>query len=1109
MGRLVGAVAALLLLAATANGALMSIDLGSEYLKVCLVKPGRTPISIAVNEMSKRKSPALVGVVNGERLLGEEAFSFAVRYPEQIVARARDMLGKDAEDPTLTALFQQHGLPYKLVANAERDGAASVQIGEEVYSPEELVGSILYYARQIAEEQAGGPVTDAVITVPAYFGQRQRQAMADAADLAGLNLMGLINAHTAAALQYGIERDFANRSQTILLYDMGSGTTEVALVKFSVYTVKEAGKPKVYNQLEVRDVDWDDSLGGNQLDMVLARHFAAQFSQKAKLPDVDVLQLPKAMAKLRRQVRRTKEMLSANSAAPCTVEELYDGKDFQSSITRDEFEDLAADFFSRAAAPLKRIIERNGLKPEDLDAVELIGGGSRVPRLQAALSEVLGGRGLDRHLDADEAVALGAGLFAANLSTSFRLRKFGMVDLTMYGVSLSLDHVPLQKVRNLLPFMKKLPNKRVVRLDGVAADPLRFSLAYNASTHHGLPPGVKAAELADFEATGVEDVIKRYNTSGQISLRFEADYSGLLRLDKVEAVVEYEVMEEKIIEVPVNETDTATGAEGAGADADTKAEKSGEAEEKAAKADAEAAGDKAEEKEKAEKDEGDDDSDTNGNSDEDKAEGAKEEGEGGAGKEEGGEKAEGGEEKAGGDKAEEAEGEAKEGADAGAGSANATNASNSTANAKPATVIKRIQVPKQKVAKVPLKVGGRGWLFPALSGPVRAASKTVLAKFVAAEAVKRDLAKSRNDLESYIIAMKEALETDELMQKVSTEEQRESFRARLTAEEDWLYMEADEGEGAQQFKDRLQQLRDIGEPIKRRAEELELRPKLLETVRKQLELKQSVVKAWADTKPWITEEEREGMAKQLAEVEADLNAKEESQSKKADHEEPAFSVTEVAASWDKFDKAFNKLNNKKKPKPPPEPKPAADGEGKAEDAGAGKAEAEGEGADGDADADADATKADADAGAGADGADGDAGAKSNAQADDGKEEEAKKEAPKKEAPKKEQAKKEEPKKKEAPKKEAKKEDPKKAKKEAPKKDDKKGKADAKKDAKKEAPKKETKKEAPKKDAPKKEAPKKEAPKKEAPKKEAGGKDKDAGKDDKKSWSWNKKKGEEL
>ncbi|PNH08150.1 Heat shock protein 17 [Tetrabaena socialis] len=138
MGRGVVAVACLALMVHAASAALMSIDLGSEFLKVCLVKPGRTPISIAVNEMSRRKSPALVGIVNGERLLGEEAFSFAVRYPETIYQRARDLLGKDPDDPTIVAMVEEHGLPYKVVAHPKR-GVASLQIGEEVYSPEELV----------------------------------------------------------------------------------------------------------------------------------------------------------------------------------------------------------------------------------------------------------------------------------------------------------------------------------------------------------------------------------------------------------------------------------------------------------------------------------------------------------------------------------------------------------------------------------------------------------------------------------------------------------------------------------------------------------------------------------------------------------------------------------------------------------------------------------------------------------------------------------------------------------------------------------------------------------------------------------------------------------
>ncbi|KXZ47053.1 hypothetical protein GPECTOR_38g290 [Gonium pectorale] len=985
-------------------------------------------------------------------------------------------------------MLEEHGLPYKVVPHPKR-GVASLQLGEsETYSAEELVASILYYARQIAEAQAGGPVTDAVVAVPAFFGQRQRQALADAAGLAGLNLMGLINTHTAAALQYGIERDFTNRSQTIILYDMGSGTTEVALVKYSTYTVKEAGKPKVYSQLEVRDVDWDHSLGSNLLDMALARHFAAEFREKAKLPDVDVTAVPKAMAKLRRQVRRTKEMLSANTAAPCTVEELYEGKDFQSSITREQFETLAADFFERAVAPLRRILERNKLQPGDVDAVELLGGGSRVPRLQAVLSEALGGRGLDRHLDADEAIALGAGLFAANLSTSFRLRKFGMVDTTMYGVSLSLDHVvmgapasgeegageaaePLLKVRNLLPYNKKLPSKRMVKLEGLAADPLRFSLAYNASTPHGLPPGTKAPELGEWEATGVEAIIQRYNTSGQVSIRFEADYGGLLHLDKVEAVVEYEVMEEKVIQVPINETEgaeEAVAAAGEATNAGESVDKGAEAADKAAasegsdeKAEADDAG-----AEKAEAGADNTDGDAEGSE-----EGAA------AGEENGTEGEDGGKEKAaseedGGEgeqaeKAEKAETEAteseakgkegSEGKDAGdAKEAPAADGDTNTTNAKPATVTKRILVPKTKVAKVPLTLGGRGWLSSPLAGDDFKEAKAVLAKFAAAEAVKRDLAKSRNDLESYIIAMKESLETDELVQKVSTEELRDSFRSRLNEEEDWLYMEADESLGAQQFKDRLKQLKDIGEPIKRRAEELEMRPKVVEGLQKQIELKRSVAKAWVDTKPWIPEADREDMIKQLADLETDLNAKLAAQAGKADHEDPAFTVNELVVGWEKVDKAFNKLNNKKKPKPPPEPpKPPSDGEGAA---GAGKAD----GADAKADAEPAADpKADGEPAGGA-------------------------EQPANEGPKQDAKKPEEPK---QTKKESK-EEAKKGKKEETKKEAKK---DAKKDSKKEA-----KKEEPKKA--KKEEPKKE-PKKDTKREEKGKKD------EKKGWSWNKKKGE--
>ena len=267
---------------------MMAVDLGSEYLKVSLIKPGRTPIAVVVNEMSKRKTPALVGFSGDERLMGEEAFSFAVRYPETTYARARDMLARPADHPVLTKMLKDHGLPFTLVPHPNRSVAA-VQVKEgQVHAAEELVvrdqlacnrgtglpgglesgylirgsptsfhlndfahyicalryltversshlqASVLQYAREIAEAQAGGSVPDVVIAVPAFFGQAQRQALIESASLAGLNVMGLINTHTAAALQFGIERDFSNKTQNIILYDMGSGSTEVALVRCAI-----------------------------------------------------------------------------------------------------------------------------------------------------------------------------------------------------------------------------------------------------------------------------------------------------------------------------------------------------------------------------------------------------------------------------------------------------------------------------------------------------------------------------------------------------------------------------------------------------------------------------------------------------------------------------------------------------------------------------------------------------------------------------------------------------------------------------------------------------------------------------------------------------------
>eukprot|EP00775_Hariotina_reticulata_P013787 gene13787-13908_t len=893
--------------------------------------------------MSRRKSPALIGLIDDERVLGEEAFSLAIRYPNMIFSQLRDLLGRSAEDPEVKRLLQENLLPYKVVDNPVR-GTCALQVNETTsILVEELVAGIFQYAKQITDAQAGESVVDAVVTVPAWYGVAQRQALIDAASLAGLNVLALMNTHSAAALQYGIERDFAKKEQLVVLYDMGSGSTEAALVKYSTYGKAGSTAKALTNQFEVLDMEWDNSLGSNTLDLLLADHFAADFKSKG---GADVKSFPKAMAKLRRQVRRTKEILSANTAAPISVEELHGGMDFQSSIKREEFEALAGSFWERAAAVLTKLLKRNKLTGKDVDAVELLGGGSRVPLLQSVLTDALGGRHLDRHLDADEAIVLGAGLFAANLSSSFRLRKFGMTDIAAFGITFESHDLFLPVIdskaasgkdskakdkkkgkdakkaskavadvedvevysstksghvlKNLLPAGKKLPIKRAVKYNNLTIDGFSFELRYNSSTTHGLPPGVSDPLLAAYTVSGITSAVQRYNHSGTTSLRFEADYSGLLHFSNAECLVELDVVEDLVIEVGVggdlvllvlvvgvllllvgvgvlllvlvtvpevvnitdSKNDTAAGEEPAAADQSAAKNQKGPADGKK------------------------------------------------------------------GDSADTAKGKTGSANDADGtkeadGAANATTADvNATSPTNRTILVKKtIQVPRRKTFHVVLNVTGAGPRFTPLSGDALREAQAHLAAWRAAETVKAATAKAKNDLEAYIISTREKLETEEGLQQVTSEESRVAFTEQLTAAEDWLYGDG-ETEGAEAFKSKLKDLKAVGDPMARRAAELDLRPQVLSAVKEQLDVADKLIASWAEGKPWITEEETKGASEKVEDFKKWLQEQEDAQAKKQLTEEPAFASADVIGKWEVLQKALKKVDGKRQPKPPPAAKNA-------------------------------------------------------------------------------------------------------------------------------------------------------------------------------------------
>lgn len=855
-----------------------AIDLGSEYLKVSVVKPGKIPISIVVNELSKRKTPALVGHVDGQRVIGEEAASLLARYPDKIFSRLRDLLGRPPSDPAIQSLFLDHpGRPYTLETANNRSTSTALQIptspssssSPEIltyYTAEELVGSLLEYAATIASAAAESHnLRDCVIVVPAWFNPAQRAALYDAASLAGLNVMGLIHSHAAAALQYGIERDFADKTENVIFYDLGAGSLEVALVTYSSYNTT-AGK--VISQFEVKDVAWIEHHGGDVVEGALTKHLAAQFT------DGDVLNTPRAYAKLAKQAKRAKEILSANTAAPVSVEELLNDKDFRASVDRDTFEHLGGTFWERAVQPVLTLMERNNLTVADLSAFELLGGSSRIPRVKTVLSQALGGRALDMHLDADEAVAMGAGLFAANISTGFRLRPFGMTDKVPFGVTFE-NLTPESENNNsieggsgsteqggqrvIVPAMKKMPTKRTISLTNVTnTDHITFKLTHDSKPGAILPCCQKRLALGEYTITGLNSLVEKYGYTGKVSLHTVVDDSGRFSVSKADAAVEYYETVEVVLPTNVTLTEdgkNSTGSTNNGTDNGT-------------------------------------DSTTS------KEEGAKE-------------KAAPADEKA---------------------------PITPTPTSQKVTHLKHI--------KVPLNMTTTG-APESMSKDQLSASRGVLRKLREADALRRETARNRNDLEAYIINFRDVIlsadgyednggtgsgtdDVDDLfgsngnpspaaLANVTTADQRSSMLSALEEVEDWLYGKEGDTAAASEYRSKLRDLRKEGDAARSRAREMKARPKAVKLAREVIDLARKSANTWAEIKPWLNATEVADFVKVVDELDGWLNEKEKAQEGANMWETPVLTGAQVNSKVEVVRKLYGSLNTKKAPPPPPPP----------------------------------------------------------------------------------------------------------------------------------------------------------------------------------------------
>ncbi|XP_022765663.1 heat shock 70 kDa protein 17-like [Durio zibethinus] len=815
------------------ESAVSSIDLGSEWLKVAVVnlKPGQSPITIAINEMSKRKSPVLVAFQSETRLLGEEAAGIVARYPDKVFSNLRDMVGKPYQD--VKRFADSMYLPFDIVEDSR--GAARIRVSNDVsYSVEELLGMILKYAANLAVFHSKAKVKDAVISVPPYFGQAERKGLLTAAELAGINVISLINEHSGAALQYGIDKDFSNESRHVIFYDMGSSSTYAALVYYSAYNAKEFGKTVSVNQFQVKDVRWDSELGGQNMELRLVDYFADEFNKQLG-NGFDVRKYPKAMAKLKKQVKRTKEILSANTAAPISVESLYDDQDFRSTITREKFEELCADLWDKSLIPVKEVLKHSGLQADDIYAVELIGGATRVPKLQVKLQEYFGRKDLDKHLDADEAIVLGAALHAANLSDGIKLnRKLGMVDGSSYSFVIELDGLDLSKdgpTRLLLvPRMKKLPSK-IFKSFNHSKD-FEVSLAYD---HEDLlPPGLSSPVFAKYAVSGLTDAAEKYssrNLSSSIktNLHFSLSRSGILSLDQAEAVIQIT----EWIEVPkrnLTVENTTSASPNVSVDVGTKNtfEQS------------------------------------NNNLESD----------GGS-----------------------------------------SNASNSTVE-EPSTVdLGTERKLKKRTFKIPLKIVekimGPGMT---LSKESFSDAKRKLESLDKKDAERRRTAELKNNLEEYIYATKEKLETSEDYEKISSNDERHSVIKKLDEVQEWLYTDGEDAP-ATEFQERLNLLKATADPIFFRFKELTARPEAVEVAQRYLTELQQTIRGWETDKPWLPKDRIDELSINMDKCKTWLDEKEAEQNKTSGFSTPAFTSEEVYEKVFSLQDKAASINRIPKPKP--------------------------------------------------------------------------------------------------------------------------------------------------------------------------------------------------
>ncbi|CAM4951516.1 unnamed protein product [Rotaria socialis] len=529
--------------------AVMSVDLGIEYMKIAIVKPG-IPMEIVLNKESRRKTPVIVAIKGKDREFGEAAISRSSKIPSQSYMFLRELVGKSLDNPAVQQFLQRFPY-YNLKTDPNTNELVFEHDSETNYTIEELLSMIFKKAREYASDFTEQSVDAAVVTVPPYFTQTERRAIKRACELANIKLLQLMNDNTAVALNYGIFRrkDFNASGSTYLFYDMGSQSTVCTLATYNIVKSKENGYLEDVPQLTIKAVAFDRDLGGLEFQIRLRDYLAKKFQEHH--PKIDIFKNAKALTKLFREAERAKNVLSANNEYTAQVEGLVDEIDFKHRITREQFEKLCEDLFERVKRPVEEVLNTSGISLAEIQQVLLFGGSTRIPRVQNELVKSLGGIELGKSLNTDEAAAMGGVYQAAALSKGYRVKKFIVKDANQYPINVQferhadsttenseqklIDRTLFQR-NNLYPSRKVMTFNR--HTDDFSFDVRYGDLSFLSDTDKR---SLGKTDLLRINVSGARKAYEKHQDTSEskgVKAHFQLDDNSLLVLDRVEFVFE-------------------------------------------------------------------------------------------------------------------------------------------------------------------------------------------------------------------------------------------------------------------------------------------------------------------------------------------------------------------------------------------------------------------------------------------------------------------------------------------------------------------------------------------------------------------------------------------